>query len=118
MYGSRQVTLKEYVPMMMLGVLSNGRPLPVKVDPAKPNNVVIEWESALSGGTQVGQAPGAGQFALGQMQQMPTPPPPIPMGEADREKKRILAEGIPGTARILASTPSGQTNDQVGRSIR
>jgi hypothetical protein len=42
MYGSRQVTLKEYVPLMMLGVLSSGRPLPVKVDPASPNNVVIE----------------------------------------------------------------------------
>jgi hypothetical protein len=116
MYGSRQVTLKEYVPLMMLGVLSSGRPLPVKVDPANPNNVVIEWESALSGGTQVGQAPGAGQFALGQMQQMPTPPPPLPMGEADRERKRILAEGISGTARILASTPTGQMDDR-GRPI-
>jgi hypothetical protein len=114
MYGSREVMLKEYVPLMMLGMLSSGRSLPVKVDPANPNNVVIEWESALSGGTQVVQAPG--QFALGQMQQMPTPPPPLPKGEADREKKRILAEGIPGTARILVSTSTGQMDDQ-GRPI-
>jgi hypothetical protein len=112
MYGSRQVTLKEYVPMMLLGTLSSGRPLPVKVDPADPNKVVIEWESAMSGGTPMGGAPGAGQFALGQMQPMPTPPPPLPKEEADREKKRILAEGIPGTARILASSPTGQTDDQ------
>jgi hypothetical protein len=121
MYGARQVTLKEYVPLMMLGTLSSGRPLPVKVDPANPNNVVIEWESAMAGrismaGPPTSQVPGAGQFALGQMQQMPTPPPPLPKAEADREKKRILAEGIPGTARILASSATGQMDDQ-GRPI-
>jgi hypothetical protein len=121
MYGSRQITVKEYVPLMMLGTLSSGRPLPVKVDPANPTNVVIEWESALSGrmpvvGVPAGQIPGAGQFAMGQMQQMPTPPPPLPKAESDREKKRILAGGIPGTARILASSPTGQMDDQ-GRPI-
>jgi hypothetical protein len=119
MYGSRQVTLKEYVPMMLLGTLSSGRPLPVKVDPANPNNVVIEWESAMSGGVPMGAPMGgvpAGQFATGQMQPMPTPPPPLPKAEADREKKRILADGIPGTARILASSPTGQMDDQ-GRPI-
>jgi hypothetical protein len=116
MYGSRQVTLKEYVPLMLLGTLSSGRPLPVKVDPANPSNVVIEWESAMSGGMPMAGAPGAGQFAMGQMQPMPTPPPPLPKAEADREKKRILAEGIPGTARILASSPTGQMDDQ-GRPI-
>ncbi len=121
MYGSRQITVKEYVPLMMLGTLSSGRPLPVKVDPANPSNVVIEWESALSGGmpmagAPMGQTPEAGQFAMGQMQQMPMPPPPLPKAESDREKKRILAEGIPGTARILASSPTGQMDDQ-GRPI-
>jgi hypothetical protein len=119
MYGSRQVTLKEYVPMMLLGTLSSGRPLPVKVDPANPNNVVIEWENAMSGGMPMGApmgTPGADQFATGQMQQMPTPPPPLPKAEADREKKRILAEGTPGTAKILASSPTGQMDDQ-GRPI-
>jgi Protein of unknown function (DUF3592) len=116
MYGSRQVTMKEYVPLMLLGTLSSGRPLPVKVDPANPNNVVIEWESAMSGGMPMGGVPGAGQFAMGQMQPMPTPPPPLPKAEADREKKRILADGIGGTARILASSPTGQMDDQ-GRPI-
>jgi hypothetical protein len=116
MYGSRQITMKEYVPLMLLGALSTGRPLPVKVDPANPSNVVIEWESAMSGSMPMGGAPGAGQFAMGQMQPMPTPPPPLPRAEADREKKRILADGIPGTARILASSPTGQMDDQ-GRPI-
>jgi hypothetical protein len=120
MYGSRQVAMKEYVPLMLLGTLSSGRPLPVKVDPANPNNVVIEWESAMSGGMPMGApmggVPGAGQFAMGQMQPMPTPPPPLPKAEADREKKRILADGIAGTARILASSPTGQMDDQ-GRPI-
>jgi hypothetical protein len=121
MYGPRQLTVKEYVPLMMLGTQSSGRPLPVKVDPANPNNVVIEWESALGGGMPMAGAPtgrslGAGQFGLGQMQQMPTPPPPLPRAESDRERKRILAEGIPGTARVLASPPTGQMDDQ-GRPI-
>jgi hypothetical protein len=99
MYGSRQVTLKEYVPLMMLGTLSSGRPLPVKVDPSNPNNVVIEWESAMGGGMQ-----------------MPTAPPPLSGAESDREKERILADGVPGTARILASTATGQVDDR-GRPI-
>jgi hypothetical protein len=120
MYGSRHVTLKEYVPLMMLGALSSGRPLPVKVDPANPNKVVIEWESAMAGGMPIAGAPMGqvpdGQFAMGHMQQLPTSPPPLPKAEADREKKRILVEGIPGTARILASSATGQADHQ-GRPI-
>ncbi len=45
-HGAYPVSVKEYVPLMMLGVLSSGRPLPVKVDPANPQRVIIEWESA------------------------------------------------------------------------
>lgn len=42
------VTRKEYVPLMLIGTLTSGRPLPVKVDPNDPQTLVIEWESALS----------------------------------------------------------------------
>jgi hypothetical protein len=50
MQGPYQVVMKEYVPMMLIGRLTSGAPLPVKVDPANPNTVIIEWESALGGG--------------------------------------------------------------------
>lgn len=46
MHGAYEVTLKEWVPLMLLGTLTSGRPLPVKVDPADPQRVIIEWESA------------------------------------------------------------------------
>ncbi len=53
-----QITKKEYVPLMLLGALTSGRPLPVKADPANLQNVVIEWESALS--APMGGAAGQG----------------------------------------------------------
>jgi hypothetical protein len=41
------VILKEVVPMIMTGRLTNGQPLPVMVDPLRPDSVVIVWENAL-----------------------------------------------------------------------
>ena len=34
---------KEFVPLMLLGRLSAGSPLPVKVDPSDPQDVIIDW---------------------------------------------------------------------------
>lgn len=105
MHGAYPVTVKEYVPMMLLGTLSSGRPLPVKVDPADPQRLVIEWESAMSvprGGTP--------------MSQMPQAPAPLPKAESDAEKQRILATGIAGTAKIVSTAPTG-TFDEQGRPI-
>lgn len=104
MHGAYPVTVKEYVPMMMLGALSSGRPLPVKVDPANPQRLVVEWESAMS--VPMGGMPG------GQMQA----PAPLPEAEADAEKQRILNTGLAGTARIMSTAPTGNFDDQ-GRPI-
>ncbi|MBI4259595.1 MAG: hypothetical protein HY658_03420 [Actinobacteria bacterium] len=41
-----EVTQKAIVPLIALGRLSSGQPLPVKVDPANPNDLAIEWEAA------------------------------------------------------------------------
>ena len=46
-HGGYDVTRKEIVPLIMLGQLTSGKPLPVKVDPSNPQDLVIEWESAL-----------------------------------------------------------------------
>ena len=39
------VKRKQFVPLILLGRLSSGAPLAVKVDPADPNNVVIDWDA-------------------------------------------------------------------------
>ena len=102
MHGAYPVTMKEVVPLMMLGTLSSGRPLPVKVDPANPQNVVIEWESALGGGMPMGGMPAAS----------------YPAAPADPEaaKQQLLATGVPGVAKVMSSTPTGQV-DAEGRPV-
>jgi Protein of unknown function (DUF3592) len=118
MYGSRQVTMKEYVPLMMLGALSSGRPLPVKVDPANPNNVVIEWESALSGGMPMGMP----MQGAGAAQPLPTTMPATadstqydPQAR-QAEKGRLLATGVTGTATVTSVRATGNV-DSEGRPV-
>lgn len=38
-------TRKEFVPLILLGRLTSGQPLPVRVDPADPQKVVIDWQN-------------------------------------------------------------------------
>ena len=117
MQAAYQVTKKEYVPLMMLGTLTSGRPLPVKVDPVNPQNIVIEWGSAASFGGPVG-APIAGMPGV-----MPTPVVAGPgqagyaaAGAVDpgEMKKKLLATGVAGTAKVISSAPTGQM-DAEGR---
>ncbi len=103
MHGAYPVTLKEYVPLMMIGMLSSGRPLPVKVDPANPQRVIIEWENAGGMGMPMGAIPVSGQMpGVGQP----------PAGDPADVKKRLLAEGVAGTAKVLSSVPTGQTDSE------
>lgn len=103
MHGAYEVMVKEYVPLMLLGTLSSGRPLPVKVDPADPQSVIIEWESAGGmGGPVIGQpAPALAQ---------------PPTGDSADVKKRLLETGVAGTAKVISSAPTGQT-DAEGRPV-
>jgi hypothetical protein len=112
MHGAYPVTLKEYVPLMMLGVLSSGRPLPVKVDPSNPQRVIIEWENAGGMGTPIAGMPGAGMPVAGQMAGIGQPP----AGDPADMKKRLLAEGVSGTAKVISSAPTGQM-DSEGRPV-
>jgi hypothetical protein len=41
------ITKRETVPVIMLARLTSGGALPVMVDPAKPDNIVIVWEQGL-----------------------------------------------------------------------
>jgi hypothetical protein len=112
MHGPYQVTVREYVPLMLLGTLGSGRPLPVKVDPADPQKLVIEWENAISGGMAgMGMAPG-----------MPmTPPPQADSTRYDpevrqAEKERLLATGVAGKATVTSARATGGT-DSEGRPV-
>ena len=106
MHGAYEVTVKEYVPLMLLGTLSSGRPLPVKVDPANPQRVIIEWETAGSLGATMGGTPMAGQTIVAQQ----------PQGDPADVKKRLLETGVSGTAKVISSAPTGQS-DSEGRPV-
>jgi hypothetical protein len=113
MQGPYQVVLKEYIPMMLLGTLTSGAPLPVKADPANPNNVIIEWESA--GSMAMGGAP------MGMGAAPTVPPASADSSQMDpalrqAEKERLLASGIAGKATVLSSRATGET-DSEGRPV-
>jgi hypothetical protein len=117
MHGPYQTTVTEYVPLMLLGMLSAGRPLPVKVDPADPQKLVIEWESAMSGGMPMGGTP------MGGMQPgMPATPPAsadttrYDPAAREAEKERLLATGVAGRATVVSARPTGDT-DSEGRPV-
>jgi hypothetical protein len=46
-HGGYEATRKEIVPLVMIGRLSSGQPLPVKVDANDPQDLMIDWESAF-----------------------------------------------------------------------
>ncbi|MGH2684123.1 MAG: hypothetical protein ACRDJP_01485, partial [Actinomycetota bacterium] len=110
MHGAYPVTVKDIVPLMLIGTLSSGRPLPVKVDPANPQRVIIEWESALGAGMGGGMPMGAGMpvGAAGGYA--------APSADPEATKQQLLANGVPGVAKVISSTATGQVDAQ-GRPV-
>ncbi|MEV6926974.1 hypothetical protein AB0M46_21060 [Dactylosporangium sp. NPDC051485] len=43
-HGTYDTTVQDYVPLIALGLLSNGRPLSVRVDPLDRQRILIDWE--------------------------------------------------------------------------
>lgn len=111
MHGPYQTTVTEYVPLMLLGTLSRGRPLPVKVDPADPQNLVIEWESAMSGGMPMGGLQ-AGMAAAPASADTSQEDPAV----RKAEKERLLATGVAGRATVVSARATG-TTDSEGRPV-
>ncbi|MGH2724933.1 MAG: hypothetical protein ACRDI0_11870 [Actinomycetota bacterium] len=108
MQGAYQVTLKEWVPLIMLGRLTSGLPLPVKVDPANPQRVVIEWEGSTSGATGVPQMVGTGFPAATAA--------PAASGSPSEVKARLLSTGVAGRAKVLKATETGEIDGE-GRPV-
>lgn len=53
-----RVSHREWVPLVMLGTLTMGGTLPVRVDPADPSKLMIEWEKGPTLGGMLQAAPG------------------------------------------------------------
>jgi hypothetical protein len=138
-HGSYTTTHAEYVPMVMLGTLSSGQSIAVRVDRSDRSKLVIDWDASITGGdattnvvtgdvgvadlrgilASTGMAQADIETTMAQVQGAAPPPgapPPgtpvpwtTPVGR-DAIKARVLATGTPGTATVLAATPVGETD--------
>jgi hypothetical protein len=95
-HGTFDTSVKEFVPLIALGMLSTGRPLSVLVDPQDRARIIIEWSFAA--GVQA-TAPAATA-------------PAMDPAEAARVKAQILATGVPGTVRVLSAEFAGSLDEQ------
>lgn len=116
-----RVTVKEVVPLVMLNRLQGT--VPVRVDPANPGKVVVQWALAATGGAPGGGygGPGSGadeslgQVAAAMAASGGSDAAPI-FAQADQAnvsveqiRAYLRANGISGTARIDRLEDSGQT---------
>jgi hypothetical protein len=123
-YGVKR---KQFVPLILLGRLSSGAPLAVKVDPADPNNVVIDWdapapEAATQGWWGASAVPAASGTGGGEtLQQVQTAvgalgfPAERVFSEAaqggytvEQLREHLRVNGLQGTATIEELHDSGQ----------
>lgn len=81
-----EATRKEIVPLILLGRLSSGTPLPVKVDRADPSNVIVDWDAP---------APSGISFAA----------PPAPAGSAPASTLGTVPRAAAGAA--IGGVPAG-----------
>lgn len=110
-----QARRKEFVPLILLGRLSSGLPLPVKVDPADPQRLVIEWGApssmpATAGGGQI-ETLAQVQAALADSG-LPAAAPYASAEQAgytvDQLRATVRATGIEGTATITKLADTGE----------
>jgi hypothetical protein len=93
---------KSFIPLMMLGQIQPGASFPVKVDPADPQNVVIEW----GGGGEAAAWPAA-QGAWPAAQQRAWPGIPAPGGASSGVAFQPPAPGGGmGTGAAASGTPA------------
>jgi hypothetical protein len=107
----------EFVPLILLARLSSGQPLPVRVDPGDPQNVIVDWSA--SGMLPAPSSPSGGQAeTLAQVQAalaesgLPAATPyatPEQGGyTVDQLRAVVRATGVDGTATIDKLADSGE----------
>ncbi|WP_432829443.1 hypothetical protein [Dactylosporangium sp. CA-092794] len=96
-HGTYDATVKEFVPLIALGMLASGQALTVLVDPQDRTRILVEWSFATP---FAAPAAAAGPVA------------PADPAEQARIKAQILATGIPGVARVLSAEFAGSLDEQ------
>jgi hypothetical protein len=106
------VTRKEIVPLILLGRLNNGQPLAVKVDPADPNDVIVDWEAPAP-------APDATQGWWGTPAAAATTSSGSPSTETLQEVQATLgASGLQAPPAFSTAEQGGYTVEQVRAYLR
>jgi hypothetical protein len=112
-----QAQRKEFVPLILLGRLGSGVPLPVKVDPADPQRVVIDWQASGTAPLQAATADGqtetlaqvqAALVASGLPAAAPYATPDQGNYTVDQLRAVVRATGIEGTATIDKVADTGE----------
>jgi len=112
------VQLKEFVPLIFLGALTAGVPLPVKVDPANLQKVLIDWQhvgAAPAGGPGPTQQVVAGKdvAATPELVRQSASAGMLPSeSELEYQRTRLRQFGKPATAVVQSAQDTGMT---VGR---
>ncbi|MFL5796916.1 MAG: hypothetical protein ACJ77A_03160 [Actinomycetota bacterium] len=114
------IEVKQFIPLMLLGSLSVGRTLPVKVDQQDPGKVVIDWDGGAQVTGGIGQWGGAMPGAAMPMQGgvmpggvMVTPAVVTTsvnvasQGNVDQLRAQLAATGLDGTGTILQAQDMG-----------
>jgi hypothetical protein len=119
-YAARR---KEFVPLIFLGRLTSGAPLPIKADPADPSRVIIDWERssvvppiqvadpsvAAPAGAETLEAVQQALAASGLQAAQTFASPGQGQYTVDQLREIVRATGIEGTARIDSAVDSGRT---------
>jgi hypothetical protein len=122
---------KDWVPLMMLGTITGGLGLPVRVDPQDPSKILIEWNRPLTaspmafgvtpptGAPQppVGSAAGVvgaalaglglGAAAAGAASVQAGQAITVNVTEEQEQTKQLLSTGLPGQATVSAVQDTG-----------
>lgn len=107
------VTRREVVPLMLLGRLTDARPIPVKLDPQFPESVVIDWEHAMdSGPLSVGNAPMPSQVTPEAVAAVASAGGLPSESDLEYRRTRLRTFGREGVAVVQSAQPTGTT---VGR---
>lgn len=107
-------TRKEFVPLILLGRLSSGQPLPVKVDPTDPQAIVIDWAAGTlptTMGSLPGDAAGLGStggvgFTAGQTETLA------------QVQAALAASGMPAAAPFATTEQGAYSVDQLRAIVR
>lgn len=113
-------THKQFVPLILLGRLSSGEPLPVKVDPQNLAKLVIDWPAVGVGGPMSMPMAGGMPMGGGGMAAMAgSSPQPGDTGESMAEVSAALRETGMSAAPVFAQAEQGQyTVEQLRQYLR